>query len=135
MDNTFDPTLDYVPFEKELVGFVDAAVEMASKLKINKSIQSENDWKVAEFIYKGWKTLYPTQSDEFEKHMSIIRAISVTNGVSREKGGATIQAQMEVPQRLYQMLGSFFPYQIWDKKFVREFSKRFPQLKSSNATL
>lgn len=135
MDNILDPALDYVPYEKELVGFVDAAVAMASALKTNKTIQSENDWKVAEFLYKGWKTLYTEHANEFEKHMSIIRAISVQNGVSKEKGGAQIQAQMEVPQKLYQMLSAFFPYQIWDKKFVKEFSKRFPQLKSSNAKL
>lgn len=135
MDQDVNLDMDYVPYEQELVGFVDAVVAMASRLKTNKYIQSENDWTVMEFLYKGWKALYPVQSNEFENHMAVIRAISNPMGVSREKGGATLQAQLEVPQKLHQMIAAFFPLQLWNKKFVAEFAHRFPQFKSSNAKL
>lgn len=127
--------LDYVPYEKYYVDFIDALVQVAKKNESKLSVQSDRDWDTINFIYKGWKVCFPISSEEFERHMVLHRALSNDKGIAKEAGGAMIQHMIEVPRPLYSMVQAIFPMQVWDKKFVAKFSEKLPSFKGSDAKL
>jgi len=114
----------YVPFERELVKFVDAIIEQRIKLGRPTQITKNSHWQLVELILRGWCALYPEYANRFFDHMKRVRNNAKRLGVARE-GEAMIQHQVEVPQSLYQMIMTAFPNQKWDKKFVLKFARRF----------
>lgn len=124
--------LEYVPYETPLVNAIDKLIEIAKKNESKDSIQREKDWETMEWIVKLWSYLYPDHFYQFSKHMKELRSHANMNGVAKEHGGAMIQHQLEIPQRLYQMIGVVFPYQKFDKKFVAQFASKLPMFKGAD---
>lgn len=124
--------LEEVPYERYMVEYVDKLIEVAKNNGSKGRVQTSLDWKTMEFIYKGWKVLYPKSSQEFESNMKLWRLRANDWGVSKEKGGAMIQHQLEVPMPLYQLIAAIFTDQTWDKKFVKSFARHFPQFMGSD---
>jgi hypothetical protein len=121
--------IDYTPFERQIVEFVDATIALNTSHGRPTSITKERDWDVIGFIYKGFSVLYPKDAREFEKYMKEVHHISNPHGIKKE-GNAMIQHVLEVPEKLYKMINAIFPAQKWnDKKFVRSFAKHYPQLR------
>jgi hypothetical protein len=118
-----------VPFPKSVVEWVDKMIEFKSKNHCHDMVLDEQDWDLIEFLYKGWEVIYPIEAREFFDSMDYIRAHTVNHGVSKDRGEATIQHQLEIPENFYKMFRVMFPYQNWDKKFVTKFINRFKQFK------
>jgi hypothetical protein len=131
-EKIWSATAYYVPFEKEIVNFTDKLVEIARKNNSNNSVTHENDWKTIEFMYRGFKILYPQDACDFEKEMERVRkqhSLQGNHGISSE-GSAMLEYMMSVPAPLYRMMRVIFPTQIWDRKFVNKFTSHFPQMKA-----
>jgi len=126
-EKKFNPQegIEYVPFERDLVKFVDTIIDKRIKLGRPTTITRDGDWELVEFILRGWSALYPEYSTSFFEHMKKYRSNAKRLGVAKEKGGAEIQQQLEIPQSLYQMIATAFPDQKWDKRFVLKFARRF----------
>lgn len=125
----------YKPYERPVVEYVDKLLELRSKRGSNLSVQTEGDWAIMDFIYKGWRTLFSEYADGFESQMRTWRAMTLNKmGVAKE-GGAMLQHQLEVPEKLYAMIKIVYPMQKWDKKFIKKFSDRFPQFKGADTKL
>lgn len=127
--------IDYVLYEKHYVDYVDSLLKLAKKNESSLYVKSDRDWETINFLYKGWRIFFPVTSKDFEKHMSVHRAVSKDKGIAKEEGGAIIQHMIEVPRPLYDMIHSIFPMQTWDKKFTAKFSEKLPQFKGSDARL
>lgn len=132
MDNDLD--IEMVPVYRQLSEAIDSIIEVANKNGSKDSVVTSGDWETVIYIFKVWETLYPQQASDFYKSMSFFRSHETT-GVAKDKGGATIQHQLEVPQQFYLMFKVFFPKQKWDKKFVRGLSSVLPQLKANDTQL
>jgi hypothetical protein len=127
-----DPSdIYYVPFEKHLVEWTDSVVGMAKRLGCGKRIESEADWKVIEYIYKGWTVLFEDEFKRFTDKMKYLRSELSNDSATAKEGEGMIQHQMEFPQSLYGLIDSVFPLQKWDTKFVREFANKMPELRTS----
>lgn len=124
--NNFLKGVKYVPYEGTLVSFVDRAVEMAHGNTSHK-IETESDWKVVEFLYKGFSILYPQDCQAFENYMHKVHLDSHDNrGISKGEHGAQLEHLLEIPEIFYKMIMVIFPEQkIQDKVFARKFMKRF----------
>lgn len=121
-----------IPYDRPIVDFVDALVAIAKKNGSKDQVETSYDWNTLDFMYKGWKILYPKTSKEFEDHMREWRRYSNHLGISKEKGGAMLQHKFNLPMPLYQMIDAIFPKQKWDKKFVDEFARRFAMFAGSD---
>jgi hypothetical protein len=129
-EKIFNRDAHYVPFEKEIVGFTDKLIEIAHRNGSQDSVTHETDWKTIEFMYKGFKILYPKSARDFEKIMQMTRTATRFNkGISTE-GSAKLQYMMEIPAPFYRMMKVIFPLQEWDRKFVNKFVSHFPMLKA-----
>jgi len=127
--------IEYVPYERYFVDFVDKLIEIANKNGSKDQVETSYDWETIEFIYRGFYIFYPKTAKDFEKHMAKVRLLSNKTATAREKGGAEIQLQIELPRPLYQMIKTIFDKQQWDKKFIRDFAKHFPQFKGGEGSL
>lgn len=129
--NNFLKDVKYVPYERDLVSFVDRAVEMAHS-NTTKKVQTESDWNIIAFLYKGWSILYPQECHDFEEHIKRVHLYSHDNKGIAKEGSAQVEHLLEIPEKLYKMILSIFPEQKWSgeegKRFVRSFKKRFRQL-------
>lgn len=120
--------LTQIPYERPIVGFIDALIEMANQNSSKDSIKWDKDWQTMEFLFKGFEALYPKTASDFYEHMANIRRHS--KGVARVKD-ALIENKMEIPMPLFNMIKIIWKDQKFDKKFVEEFARRFPSLKST----
>lgn len=118
--------LHFVPYEWPIVRFVDYIIDKRIELGRPTMITNENHWNLLELIIKGWSDLYPKHSHDFFQHMRTIRSHANHLGVAREKGGATLQHQVEIPEKLYSLIRIAFPNQKWDKNFILKFARRMP---------
>jgi hypothetical protein len=131
VEDIFHPSegITNVPYPRSVVEWVDKMIDFKKKHGCNDAVNTEHDWELIEFLYKGWEVIYPEEARLFFDSMSYIRAHTVNHGVSKDKGEATIQHQLEIPENFYKMFRVMFPYQNWDKKFVTKFINRFKQFK------
>ena len=127
--------IENVPFERYYVEFVDKLIEIAKKHGSKDYVETSYDWKTIEFIYRGFRIFFPKTAEDFEKHMNDVRVNSNKTGSAKGEGGAEVQLQMELPLPLYQMIKSIFQKQVWDKQFIKEFAKHFPQFKGGEGDL
>lgn len=128
-----DPSdIFYVPFEKHLVEWTDSVVTMAKKLGCGKRIETEADWRVIEYIYKGWTVLFEQDFKRFIDKMKFLRSELQNDNATAKEGEGRVQHQMEFPMSLYKLIDSVFPLQKWDTKFVREFANKMPELRASS---
>lgn len=116
--------IEWTPFEKELVFFIDNLLEMHKKRGSPTQVSSESDWDTLSYIIKGFTVLYPQLAKDFFDNMTRWRQLSASHGVSRE-GEARVQHQLEVPEKIHGMIKIVYPDQKWDKKFVAKFARRF----------
>lgn len=131
---TPDLNIYWVKAPKKLVDAIDALIEVANKNGSKGQVETSKDWQTVEFIYKMFSAVYPYQEKLFLESMKFYRSMERFNkGVSEEAGGASIQHQLEVPQKLYQMMKIIFPNQVWTKKFVKKLAAVLPQLKPNEA--
>lgn len=118
--------IDSVPYERQVVQFVDTLLDVAKKKSL---------WEGIRFLYEGWCVLYPQSSQAFEENMKTWRDMATgRHGIAKE-GDGMIQHQLEVPRPLYDMIKIVYPDVVWDKKFVRAFAQRFGQFKGTNNRL
>ncbi len=123
--------IEYIPYERYYVQFIDSLLNVAKKNGSKSRVETSFDWNTVEFMYKGWRILFPQTAESFEKHMSEVRHHSNTVGTAKEKGGAEVQYQLELPRPLHDMMKVIFPDQVWDKKFIQSFIKHFPTLRAA----
>lgn len=117
-----------IPYEKEIVSFVDAVIDKNNKAGSHLFVQGSQDWDTIAFIYKGFSVLYPEDAADFEKHMHDVHQDTKWNhGISKE-GDAMVEHILEIPMKLYKMIMAVFPDQKWDGKFARKFKGHFPQM-------
>jgi hypothetical protein len=130
--NYFDPLegIKQVPYDAPIVQFVDKLIELKQKNGRHGYVATEGDWETLEFLYKGWKILYPTAAFDFENDMKKIKKATIKNGIAKDKGGGIIQHIATVPQELYKMIQIVFPNQTWDHKFVIGLVKHMPIFRS-----
>lgn len=96
-----------------------------------KMIETSKDWEVADALIKFWKKEQPEEYAFFKRTVAQYRKAYDHNqhGVKEEKGGASIQHLLEVPERLHKIFMSVYPMQRWDRKFIRQFIDRFPEFR------
>jgi hypothetical protein len=134
MKKKFNPQegIEQVPYERQMVEFIDNLILFARKNGSSNQVKTSMDWKTLDFLYKGWAALYPKSASDFEIHMKEIQSVS-KHGIARDKGGAMIQHQLEIPSPLYRMMRVIFPDQKWDRPFVRKFSQHFPMMRGGKS--
>jgi hypothetical protein len=121
--------IKYVPFEKEIVTFTDKLLEIANKNGSMNTVNHESDWKTVEFMYRGFKILYPQDAGYFEKSVDFYRTAETFNkGVVKGEHGAILHHMIDLPSPFYRMMKVIFPMQVWDKKFVNKFIRHMPQM-------
>jgi hypothetical protein len=131
MEKKFNPKagIKMIPYEREIVAFIDKLLEVANRNGSKGALQTSLDWNTLDFLYKGWKVLYPEDASTFENHMKQTHTLNYRrDGIAKEKN-AMIQHILEIPSPLYQMIKVIFPDQKWDKRFVRDFAKHFPGMR------
>jgi hypothetical protein len=129
MEKKFDPNegITYHPYPRAIVEWVDKMIDYKKETHCPDHVDGEASWKLLEYLFEGWKVLYPQEAVEFEQSMDFIRRHTVNHGISKDKGEAIIQHQLEVPAGFFKMFRILFPFQNWDKKFVSQLVKRFKQ--------
>ena len=126
--------IDLVPYEAPLVEAVDAIVKFAKYKGCGKTIEREVDWEVVRYIFEVWCVLYPDYAKGYLDHMKQWRLLSNKHGGGRE-GEAHIQHTFNLPEKLYEMIESIFPFfgsQLNDIKFARKFANKMPQFRGSD---
>ena len=90
-------------------------------------------WAMVDNIVQVWKQVFPYELIEF--------AVTVEEQRENDRGVAEslkhgIGNQYAVPAGLYKMLKSFFPeLRLTDRKFIHEFTNRYPFFKTTKAKL
>lgn len=123
-----DLSLHYEPFDERTVKAVDKIIEVAKNNGSKSHVQTSYDWKTIEFIYYVWQRSYPTHYRDFMNSIHWFRQNELDHGIGGDKG-ARIQHQLEIPEKLYTMIMSVFPDQVWDRKFIMQFAKNLPDTK------
>ena len=103
----------------------DSTVQLAEKLlKLRKT---ENHWTVIRVIVDAWKKESPARWDSFlfsvkEKQKSRLNKY----GSSKSKN---LRYLIDMPTKVYQLIRVLYPVEelSMDKKFFREFAKRFKE--------
>lgn len=125
-----------IPYEKPIVDFVEALLDVAHRNNSRDYIQHAGDWKTMEFMYKGWAILYPKSAAEFDREMKSLRSLQKgRHAIARDKGGAIMQHKLKVPRPFYQMMTTIWRNQVFDEKFVNQFARYFPSFKVTNDQL
>ena len=130
-DNSNPWNLEKIPYERYLVEFTDSLIDIAKRNGSKSRVETSHDWKTLDYIYRGWRILFPQTSKEFEDHMKNWRLLATKGGLSKEKN-ALIQHKLEIPLPLYQMIKTIFPDQKWNKEFVKKFSQNFGSFRGSD---
>jgi hypothetical protein len=121
-----------IPFERQMVEFVDNLVLIARKNGSSMFVKTSKDWDTIDFIYKGFAVLYPKTAEDFAKHMIVVHnATQFNHGIVKEKNGAMLEHILEIPAPLYKMIDVIFPMQKWDRKFANKFRSHFPLMAGS----
>lgn len=121
------------PFARHVVMGTDFIVETAKKNGSKSHVQTTADLKTLRAIFDVWSKMYPDYYNDFMKSIAWFRANEQDHGVGGDKG-AKIQHQLEIPEKLYQMIMAIFPDQKWDRKFIMKLVKALPELKVINDT-
>lgn len=124
--------IQWVPFPADLVFQVDRIVELAKGSQ--GAVQSQGDLKVLREIYELFRKYYPEANKDMEIAVKHFKTYEKEKGISKE-GSAMIQHQIEVPERLYQLISAVYPNQKWDRKFVRILVQAIPETKATNAKI
>ena len=130
----FDPNegIEQVPYPRHLVEAIDKIIEMKRDLGVPDHVEGDNAWKVFDFIYEVWKTLYPDNYLEFVQTQQETWAnLKNDYAASDREGEAQIRKVVEIPEKLFQMVMTTFPNQKWDKPFLTKLAKRIPLLRAS----
>lgn len=109
---------------------MDKLVDVAKRNGSKNVVETSLDWKTIEFMYKGFKILYPMSARDFENSMNFFRTSEQFNKGMSKEGSALIQHLVEVPAPLYHMVKVIFPLQPWDRKFITALGNHLPQLKA-----
>lgn len=129
---TFDSvtiTPNTIIVDERIAAAVDALMDIHIKAGRPRRVESSIHWQMLEYIMELWQGLYPQHAKDFLSSMEKFRRASNRLGIGKEKGGALVQHQLEMPQKLYQMITFVFPDQELDKKFVQKFTDRFKAFK------
>lgn len=118
----------YEAFPRSYVEVIDRLIDLAKKNGSKDVIQSSRDWQTIEYIYKAFSILFPNEHAQFEKNMQELRARQLNRNSIAKQDGGMIQFQLNMPQKLYDMIITFFPKQAFDKKFVQGLAKHLPVL-------
>lgn len=92
-------------------------------------VDGDKDWEVIWELFVLWYTEYPEQYEEFSKSIALIRDNLKNSNAMIKEGDSLMQHQLEVPEMFHRMIKICYPDQKWDRKFVREISRRIPILK------
>lgn len=117
-----------VPYEKPLVDAVEHLIRLARRAGGNGTISTEKHWEITSFIFNLWTSLYPQEYTDFRAFQARQKHDQKNNAVAREKGGAMVQHQLEIPRKFHDLLAVIFPKQKYDKVFVAKLAQRMPLL-------
>lgn len=122
----------YEAFPGPMVRAIDTLLEYAKqKQSPNSKVEYEGDWEIIAKIVQLWSIFCPEEYKAFAASQKELKASQANAlGTAREKGGAEVQHQLEVPYLVDYMIKSFFPLQrTQEKKFVSELARRVPMFK------
>lgn len=92
-------------------------------------VEGKSDWKVVLFAWELFRISYPEDVKIFvETQRRVKQALKHEHGIVKEPN-IMQQHVMNMPQKLYQLINTFYPNQKWDRDFVRELAERLPVLK------
>jgi hypothetical protein len=122
---------DYVPYESAIAEAVDAIAELCKKRGYPKTVRTEEDWQIIEFIAKIFSTLYPQEFADFKsKQLWNKNNQKNVHASNREQGGAQVRHLIEIPMTFYRLINAAFPQQkVQDKKFALEMGRRLPLMR------
>ncbi len=119
--------LGYLKVPTEKLKMVDKIVELRKGRPT--FVDGDKDWEVIWELFVLWYTEYPEHYEEFQRSIQELRDNLKRKDAITKEGGAMIQHQLEVPEMFHRMVKICYPDQQWDRKFVRELSRRIPVLK------
>lgn len=125
-----------IPYERAIVDFIEALLDVAHRNNSRDYIQHEKDWQTMEFMYRGWSILYPKSAKEFENEIKTLRSMQRgRHAIAKDKGGAIMQHKLKVPRPFFDMMTTIWRNQVFDERFVNQFARRFPAFKVTNDQL
>lgn len=125
MENDIELGYLKVPIEK--LKMVDKIVELRKGRPT--FVDGEKDWEVIWELFVLWYTEYPEHYEEFQRSIQALRDSLKRSDAIAKEGESMIQHQLEVPEMFHRMIKICYPDQQWDRKFVKELSRRIPVLK------
>ena len=125
-DEALDIQLE--PFAAHVVAGTDYVVGVAKKNGSKSHVQTSKDLQTLRAIFDVWTRMYPAYYEEFMKGIRWFRKNEGAHGIGGDKN-ARIQHQLEVPQKLYEMIMAIFPDQDWDRPFIKKLVQAIPEVK------
>lgn len=126
---SLDPaSYELVEIPRWVVDLTDSLVQVAhDNISPNGFIETDKDWNVVEAIFKVWAARYPDDYRQFGESQKQVRANSFNDlGITKGKGGAEMQHQLNLPQKFDEMFRSLYPNQKFTKKFIQQLARKFP---------
>lgn len=121
--------MEYVVVPKSLYAAVDV-IDKYWQQHGNKegTIEGKGDWAVVKYCYDLFCIAYPEDLKIFTATQKRVRANLKHKYGNVEKVGSSVEGQhmMNMPQKLYQLIATFYPQQKWTKEFVIEFCNKMP---------
>lgn len=132
------PDTDYyttVPLR--IIKDVEALMKSRKDISPDGMVESKADFEALTKIYIVWKNYFPEDYINFIKSADRIRRDIVsagTKGIARS-GSAAFQHQLEIPEKLHQLMVIMFPNLRYTKEFVKQFVEYLPEFKVTDARI
>lgn len=132
-DIPLDMADSFVAVDKNLYDLVDVLVRKARKIGANSTIETEQQWGLVRDIIRVWEIVFEEDAKEFYGYIKGLKGSQVNKyGSKREAGGAEVRHLGEMPSKVRSLILAVFPNageQMFEKKFMRTFVRKFPQFK------
>lgn len=93
-------------------------------------VQGRADWEIIGYCYELFALRYPTDLRIFVETQKRVRENLKFEHGNVEKASSSVEGQhmMNIPQKMYQLINTFYPNQKWEKPFVIELARKLPVL-------
>lgn len=115
---------------------IEHLVDVRKKASPDGRIESDKDFEILVNVYGVWRKYFPEDYRSFIKSAEQIRndvTMQGTKGIVKGEGEARMQHQLEIPEKLHQMIVIIFPQHKYDKAFVKKFVQYLPEFRVSDA--
>ncbi len=132
--------LGHNEFELKMAAYV-VTMDKFYKAKCNWKggfVDSNNDWKMIEYLYEGFRICYPEEAKIFIESQKRVKATLKTEyaEADHENDNSTMRQLINMPQKLHELIRRCYPNQKWGgpegKKFAIELCRRMPVLSVPN---